>query len=134
MLAMKTKFLNNYNVGGICDDFIKTNEIKVKRNGGNIVIPVEQITYLEANINYTIVHTKDNSVFLSSRTIKHYEDLLDENIFVRVHKSHIVNVAYIRNFQFGKSNGEINLKCGKQVEVSRRKVKEISEKMTIAFI
>ena len=130
---MKTKLFTNYIAGSFYDDFTKTNEIKLRSNGGNIVIPVEQITYLEANVNYTIVHTLGNKIYLSSRTIKHFEDLLDKNNFVRVHKSHIINLSFIQNFEIGRHNGEIKLECGKQVEISRRKLKQISERMTSVF-
>jgi two-component system, LytTR family, response regulator len=108
-------------------DCSKLLKIKLRLSGINVVVPVEQITYLEADINYTLLHTKDNEHYLSARTIKYYEHLLNNNTFIRVHKSHIVNIAYIRDFNIHDKNAELSLEGGKHLEVSRRKLKQFKE-------
>ena len=103
-------------------------QIKLRSVSGNIVIPTKQIIYLEAAVNYTLVHTRNNGTFLSSRTIKYYEDLLDKMLFLRIHKSYIINLSFIKEGKIGRKNREIKLACGTQLEVSRRRLKEIIER------
>ncbi|PRY27791.1 LytTr DNA-binding domain-containing protein [Spirosoma oryzae] len=58
------------------------------------IVPVPSITRLEAYGNYTWIYQLDKPPFLSSKTLKHYEQLLNE--FVRVHKAHLLNPNYIQ--------------------------------------
>ena len=105
----------------------KKKQIKLHFSNRLIKIPVEKIVRLEGDCNYTVVHT-ENKQYVSSRTLKHYEDILDKNFFVRVHKSHIVNMLHVKEIGVQLPNSEIKFEEGKPVEVSRRKLKEVVEK------
>lgn len=106
----------------------KSKLIKLHYSNRFVTIPVEKIIRLEGDCNYTVVHTQ-NSQYVSSRTLKHFEDILDEDIFVRVHKSHIVNMRHIKDLQPGCF--EIKFEKGNPIEVSRRKLKEVVKKFAI---
>ena len=101
--------------------------IKLHSNGSIYNLPVEQIEYLEADINYTVLVTHDKRCFVSSRTIKHYENMLNKHQFVRVHKSHIINLLNVESCTFNERNAKLKLKCGKQIEVSRRKFQKLMQ-------
>lgn len=60
------------------------------------VINVNDIIRCEADGNYTVLHLINDSRFMATRTLKEFEELLNEQGFFRVHKSHIINVAYIQ--------------------------------------
>ena len=97
--------------------------IIVPYGGRHIVIPINQITCLEGEGNYTFLCTSDGKRYLVSKTLKSYEDIL-ERCFVRIHKSSIINVNYLK--EIGKNPDRfVRLKCGKEVPISRRKVKEV---------
>jgi two-component system LytT family response regulator len=85
-------------------------------------VPVEKIIRLEGDCNYTVVYTQSKR-YVSSRTLKHYEDILDNEMFIRVHKSHIVNLQYMDSV-----DSEVKFKEGSPIEISRRKLKEVVEK------
>lgn len=102
-------------------------KIKLKYSNHSEVIPFEKIIRLEGDCNYTIVYTESKK-YISSRTLKHYEGILDNNFFVRVHKSHIVNMSFMKSIGVQESSSEIVLEEGKLIEISRRKLKEIVEK------
>ena len=40
----------------------------------------------------------DGSRYLDTRTLKVYEDMLDPSVFLRVHRSHLVNLARLREY------------------------------------
>jgi len=83
-------------------------------------ISVDEIIRLEGSGNYTNFFLKDGTKMLVSRTLKEYEILLDGQAFVRVHKSCIVNLSFVRKF-FVKKEGELELTDGQQVKISRRR-------------
>lgn len=83
-------------------------------------VSVDEIVRLEGCGNYTNFFLKDGTKMLVSRTLKEYETLLDGQAFVRVHKSCIVNLGFVRKF-FIKKEGELELTDGQQVKISRRR-------------
>ncbi|UFH53561.1 LytTR family DNA-binding domain-containing protein [Spirosoma sp. KNUC1025] len=83
-------------------------------------VSIDEIVRLEGAGNYTKFFLKDGTKMLVSRTLKEYEILLDNQAFVRVHKSCIVNLGFVRKF-FIKKEGELELTDGQQVKISRRR-------------
>ncbi len=106
---------------------VKKKKIKLKYSNHSEIIPFEKIVRLEGDCNYTIVYTESKK-YVSSRTLKHYEGILDNTFFVRVHKSHIVNMSFMKSIGVQESSSELVMEEGKSIEVSRRKLKEIVEK------
>ncbi len=95
------------------------NRIVVK-NGSKIkIIPVSDILYLEAADDYVKVHTAEG-YFLKSKTMGHFENTLDVNIFCRCHRSYLVNTQYITRIDpYEKDSHVAVLKNGTKVPVSR---------------
>ncbi len=106
------------------------NDFKLRFNSHIISIPFEQIVYLEADINYTLVCTKNNKKYVTAKTLKKCGAILDQR-FVRVHKSHIINVSCIKTMDWHNRLCEIVMDSGKQIEVSRRKMKDLTDRMNI---
>jgi two-component system LytT family response regulator len=92
----------------------------VVKTGGKIkIIPVEDIQFLEAADDYVKIQTKEGG-FLKKRTMSHFEGILDEQQFVRTHRSYIVNVQQITRIDpYEKENYLAVLKDGKQIPVSK---------------
>lgn len=91
-------------------------------------VSVDEIVRLEGSGNYTNFFLKDGTKMLVSRTLKEYESLLDGQAFVRVHKSCIVNLGFVRKF-FVKKEGELELTDGQQVKISRRRAQMFMDRM-----
>ncbi len=91
-------------------------------------VSVDEIVRLEGSGNYTNFFLKDGTRMLVSRTLKEYETLLDGGAFVRVHKSCIVNLEFVRKF-FVKKEGELELADGQQVKISRRRAQVFIDRM-----
>ena len=92
----------------------------VIKDGSKIkIIPAHEVFYLEAADDYVKVHTKDG-YFLKSKTMGHFEQVLDANQFVRSHRSYIINISQITRIDpYEKDNHVALLKSGAKVPVSR---------------
>ena len=84
------------------------------------VAPAE-LSHCTADDNYTELHTVDGRRFVSARTLKDYEDMLQPLGFLRVHRSTLVNKAQITHLD----DGHVVLRTRARVEVSRRKREEV---------
>lgn len=101
----------------------------VVKTGSKIrIIPVHDILYFEADDDYIRIHTADGS-FLKKKTMQYFEQTLNSSQFVRVHRSYIIQVAYLTRID--QENGEHHtaiLKNGAKVPLSRTgypKLKEV---------
>lgn len=87
------------------------------------MLAIENIIYLEANNNYTIVHCLNNQKLTASTSLNIYEQFLKSYHFFRIHHSFIVNKDYIFNY-FKGEGGEVELTNQQRLPVSRRKKAE----------
>ena len=89
-----------------------------------VVVDIHQIVRCEADDNNTwFVLASGEKVFVT-RTLKQFEQLLSQHQFVRVHQSHLLNLAYIREY-VKKDGGYLKMKNGETVPVSLRKKAEV---------
>jgi len=80
------------------------------------VVRMDQIIRLRGNGNFTDIHLADGSKKMVCRFLKHFAELLPPR-FLRVHKSHIINLDYVKGYHKG-SGGFIALSDGSEVELS----------------
>ncbi len=95
---------------------------------GIYFINIKDIIRCEAEDNYTHVHLKTGERITASKTIKAYEEMLSGLNFYRVHKSHLINLNYMRKFVKG-DGGYLVMDDGKKIEVSRRRRPAFMEQM-----
>lgn len=81
------------------------------------VVVLKDIVRCQANDNLTDVYLNDGSKRTICRTLKHYEQVLSDHDFVRIHKSHIVNINCVKQYKKGKG-GYVTLTDGNMVDVS----------------
>lgn len=97
----------------------RKNALAIQDKGGMIFIKPAEIVYLKGEGNYTIIQCHDRA-YTSSKTIRNFEELLDPEIFLRSHKSYMVNLNFIERF-CQNDGGELILVNNHRVPVSRRK-------------
>jgi two-component system, LytTR family, response regulator len=95
---------------------------------GLIFVPVHDILRFEAVANYTSIHLCNGERIVATKTIKEYEDLLPEDIFCRIHNSHIINLTRIREYQKGRG-GMVIMEDGSVIEVASRRREEFMRKL-----
>lgn len=103
--------------------------IFVQKSEKLINLPVEEIEHLEASGDYTILTTK-NDQFVSSSGIGKLEEILNPEIFIRVHRSTIININSLKEIEKHFNGGMIvKMNNGKTFPVSRTYAKLIRKKV-----
>lgn len=91
-----------------------------KRGGSEIVVEVADIDWVEASGNYAILHV-GGEIFEIRSSLAKLEAELDPNRFVRVHKSHIVNIGRVAEVTpWVSGDWRIRLQDGAELNLSRR--------------
>lgn len=112
---------------------VRTQEDQIDRivvkTGNKIqILPIESIHHFEAQDDYVAIHAEAGK-FLKLMRMKHLESGLPNNEFIRIHRSHIVNVKMIEKLElYEKDSYLLTLKNGTQLPVSRSghsKLKEV---------
>lgn len=92
----------------------------VRRKGREIMVEVADIDWIEASGNYAVLHVGDETFEIRSSLTK-LEGELDPKRFVRVHKSHLVNIARVVEVTpWVSGDWRIRLQGGAEVNLSRR--------------
>jgi two-component system, LytTR family, response regulator len=97
-----------------------------------VFVSLEEINRFEAYGNYSRVILKDGSQIISSKTLKDYEQILDEDIFFRVHHSHIINIHYLKKY-IRKDGYTALMKDGLSIPVATRRREAFEHFMKIHF-
>jgi two-component system LytT family response regulator len=108
---------------------VKDFRIAVPSSEGFYFFMVDEIFRLEADRSYTHIHLVNRKPFVASKTLKHFEEMLEEFGFIRTHKSHLVNPRHIA--RLSNDNEFVLLTDGTKVEVSRRKKDEVQKQLNL---
>lgn len=87
--------------------------------GGVKFVALNEITHFEADSNYTIVHLSNLQKIVVSRVMHAFEDVLPPEQFLRIHKSYIVNLNYVKEYS-GLQGGELVLSDGNTITFSKK--------------
>jgi two-component system, LytTR family, response regulator len=99
---------------------------------GFIVLKLDEIIYCEAERSYTVFHLEKNKTVIVSKPLLDYENLLKDTSFLRIHKSFLINLHHVREYQRGEG-GMVIMSDDAEIEVSRRKKDQFLLKIKEAF-
>ncbi len=93
--------------------------IRLKIGSKVIRIPTSSIQLITTDKPYCAVYTNDQKL-LASKSLKAFERQLDPSIFLRVHRSTIINPTYLEELK-SRNNGDYDakLKNGQLIRLSR---------------
>jgi len=101
------------------DDSKPLSRILVREKSKVHIIPVEKIPYIEAQDDYVLIHTIDNS-FMKHERLSNLEINLDAQSFQRVHRSFILNLSHIDRIEtYSKDSKIAKLRDGSTLPISR---------------
>ena len=133
--ALKQKKLESSNLEDLLDSLKgerKTSydsHIFVQKSEKLFNLPVEEIVYLEASGDYTIITTKTDQ-FVSSSGIGKLDEIMNPDTFIRVHRSTIINLNYLKEIERHFNGGMVvKMQNGKSFPVSRTYAKAIRKKV-----
>lgn len=97
----------------------------IKIDGKLHFIPKSEVICFEAYDYYVKIHTHDR-FYLVRETMKHLEDQLSPDQFMRTHKSYIVNKRYVHSLtKLSAGNYALELERDHQAKISRSKLNEV---------
>ncbi|WP_147277725.1 LytR/AlgR family response regulator transcription factor [Porphyromonas macacae] len=112
-------------------NMVYENHLAVKDGNRIQVINVKDIIYIEANGDYMMIYTAQKRL-IKEETMKNLETQLDPHIFVRVHRSYIVNVHAIERVErYDKQNQALILKNGISIRASLSGYKRLRQTLGI---
>lgn len=103
-------------------NFVKRS-IVIKEGDTRIKISLKDIMYIEVQGNDITVHTLKDT-YRTKGTMSNFETEINSNMFVRCHKSYLVNLEYIKSIKRYTSI----LVNDEEVPLSRNKYKEIKDR------
>ncbi|HOZ30948.1 MAG TPA: LytTR family DNA-binding domain-containing protein [Bacteroidales bacterium] len=89
------------------------------------LIKMENIIRLQGNGNFTDIYLIDSKTKMACRFLKHYAEILPYP-FIRVHKSHIINLNYVKSYH-KSMGGYVILSDNKEIYISAGYKKEFLE-------
>ena len=107
---------------------MQSNRVVVKDGGKIKIIPTSTIQYLEGADDYVKIFT-DNGTYLKKKTMQYFEQSLQQQQFLRVHRSYIINTQLITRIDPYEKDGHlVLLTTGAKLPVSKAgytKLKEV---------
>jgi two-component system LytT family response regulator len=131
----KTTAANNATqLNNLAENLTERTEIRKlslpNKQGGYTLIDFDRIVNIEADSNYSVFYLEGKEQITVAKVLKEYEEILPEDKFVRVHKSSIINLDYLKAYH-SKNGLEVELKSGVKIAVSRRRASEFAEKVKL---
>lgn len=103
-------------------------KITLPSGQGYRLVDIDDIIHIEADSNYSVFHFTNLEKIAVSKVLKDYEEILPENRFVRIHKSSIVNLKYVKEYN-SKNGLQVMLSNGDTITVSRRRASDFFDKI-----
>lgn len=91
------------------------------------MVRVSEISYVQAEDNYSRIHVIGQQPVLLSKTLKEIDSILDQDGFIRVHQSYLVHPAQVLSYDFAERI--LTLRNGVKIPVSRANSKRVSIKL-----
>ncbi|HNP20012.1 MAG TPA: LytTR family DNA-binding domain-containing protein [Fulvivirga sp.] len=114
----------------IYDDLIKrsykdsTFVINVKIGNRWKVVPLDTITWIEADDYCVKLHVDSGKAYTIRTSMKELENKLSKDLFIRTHRKSIVNIACVKEYSFAESP-QIVLYNGVSIPIAKNRLKEV---------
>lgn len=101
--------------------------IGIYTNSGYLLLDFDKIMYIKADNSYSQFHLSDGKVLIHTKNLKHTENLLPEDRFIRISRSVIVQMDSIKEFSFS-GGGSITMTDGSEHSIGftyRKKINSL---------
>ncbi len=114
------------------EDKTQLKKIAVPTLEGLTFINVTDIIRCQSDINYTHIFLEGNKKITVAKTLKYFDDLLDQYNFFRTHQSHLINLSFIDKYVKGKG-GYVLMSDGTHIEVAVRRKDAFMNKLSNSY-
>lgn len=95
------------------------------------LIKLADIAFIKGAGNYSEIVTSSQATHLHEKSLDKLSSVLADH-FYRLHKSYIINLNYFKSLHsYPGSKYEVTLICGNQIPISRQKVNDVKEKLSL---
>ena len=124
------------NIETVLNKLVKTGlerhkKVPLNLNNKVVLVDPDDILYCKSDGSYTTVFMRNGDDYLVSKSIKHIEEILPEDNFIRIHKSYIVNLNEIKEL-VKQGSGEIILSNDRIIPISRTHRKQVFDALNIS--
>lgn len=102
--------------------------ITVRVADGYQIVDVNDIIYIEAADSYSKINLANGELYIESKNLNYFENLLSRKGFWRVHKSYMINIQHLAKVFKGPPI-YLQLQNGQLLPVSSRRKPELLEKL-----
>jgi NO-binding membrane sensor protein with MHYT domain len=104
--------------------------LPIERDGGTHFVAVDDVVAIHANAHYTYIFNGNDKLFCPL-AIGDVESRLDQNRFVRIHRSHIVNIERVVGYKRSGDNEMVEMAAGHDytVPVSRSRIGSLKSRV-----
>jgi two-component system LytT family response regulator len=78
---------------------LKKQKLAIKEAKAINYLDIDDIVYMKADGNYTQITLNTGRSYISSKVLKHYAGLLDDFGFMRIHRSSVINLNYVKEYR-----------------------------------
>jgi len=105
--------------------------LPIERDGGTHFVAVDDVVAIHANAHYTYIFNGSDKLFCPL-AIGDVEQRLDKERFVRIHRSHIVNIERVVGYKRSGDNEMVEMDAGQDyaVPVSRSRIGWLKSRVT----
>lgn len=112
-----------YRKGLVYKNNLSSERVAIHLIDGISYLDKKDIYYCSSESNYSYIHLIDGRKILTSKTLKHHENILGDGFF-RIHHQYLINLTSVVKYLKG-SGGSVELMDGTILPVSRRKKDEL---------
>lgn len=107
----------------------RVNKIAVSSLSGIVFINLDDILYVEASSNYSILVLLDGEKVIVSKTLKDVQEILENRHFFRIHRQYIINLNRVK--YFNKNDCLLTMENNKQLQVARIQKDKLIERFGV---
>jgi len=93
-------------------------KISLPTSDGLIIVEIDRIIRIEASHNYSIFYLANKESIVVTRASNHFEHLLCDHHFVRIHNAHLINLRFVKKYIKGQG-GFVLLTDETEIPVAR---------------
>jgi two-component system, LytTR family, response regulator len=94
------------------------------------LITISNIVRIEAISNYSKLFFANSKTLVVAKVLKWFDELLSDKGFIRIHRSHLINLSCINSYN-NINHQKIILHNREQINISRRKRSSIIKRLAI---
>jgi DNA-binding LytR/AlgR family response regulator len=107
-------------------------KLPIQKNQKTFFVELTDIVSVTADGHYTKVRTSDSEYHFCNYSLSRVEEKLDPGVFLKVHRSHIVNLDHVKSFERHHDKGLVSMLCDDHViPVSRANIEKLQAALGI---